>query len=151
MSSLINLSPFSNFEHLRRIFDDRYLTAATNAQTKAPSWVPAVDILEEDKAYEFHFDLPQHDKADLKVGVEDGVLTVHGERKFSRSADNSNSETKKRLLRVERSFGSFSRSFSLPEDVDSSKVEATYKDGVLTVRIAKDEKRSPKAVEVKIN
>ena len=107
-------------------------------------WSPAVDIIEDDKEFLIKAELPDIKKQDVHVTVENGVLTISGERKFEKE------ETKKRYHRVERSYGSFTRSFSLPEGADSSKVRAEFKDGVLQVHMLKSENAKPKQIEVKV-
>ncbi len=108
-------------------------------------WTPLVDILEDEKEYLIKTELPEIRKEDVKVRVEDGVLTISGERKHETE------ENKAKFHRVERSYGLFSRSFTVPESADASKVTAEFKDGVLTVHLAKDEKAKPKSVEVKVS
>ncbi|MGB9601732.1 MAG: Hsp20/alpha crystallin family protein, partial [Limisphaerales bacterium] len=89
-------------------------------------------------------ELPEVKKDDVKVTVENGVLTISGERKFEKE------EKGVRYHRIERSYGYFARSFSLPEDADAEKVSAEFKDGVLKVHVAKSEKARPKQIEVKV-
>jgi HSP20 family protein len=107
-------------------------------------WVPLVDIVEDEKEYLIKAELPEVKKEDVKVTVEDDVLTITGERKYEKE------EKGKKYHRVERAYGSFERSFTLPEDADGSKVSAEFKDGILKVRLPKSEKAKPKAVEVKV-
>jgi HSP20 family protein len=107
-------------------------------------WAPAVDITEDDKEYLVKAELPELKKEDVKVTVENGELTISGERKFEKEEKN------KKYHRVERSYGSFVRSFTLPETVSGEKVNAEFKDGMLTVHLPKDEKAKPKAIEVKL-
>jgi HSP20 family protein len=107
-------------------------------------WSPLVDITEDDKEYLVKAEIPEMKKEDIKVNVHEDVLTITGERKYEKE------EKGKKYHRVERSYGSFMRSFTLPEDADGSKVSAEYKDGVLKVHLPKSEKAKPKAVEVKI-
>jgi HSP20 family protein len=107
-------------------------------------WSPLVDITEDDKEYLVKAEIPEMKKEDIKLNVHDDVLTITGERKYEKE------EKGKKYHRVERSYGSFVRSFTLPEDADGSKVNAEYKDGVLKVHLPKSEKAKPKAVEVKI-
>jgi HSP20 family protein len=109
------------------------------------AWSPLVDIVEEDKEYIVKAELPEIRKEDLKVTVENGMLTISGERKFEKE------EKKRKYHRVERSYGSFTRSFALPGDADGSKVEAEFRDGLLQVHIAKQEHATPKAIEVKVS
>ena len=97
------------------------------------TWLPAVDIYENDDAFVATADLPGLKKDDIDVALEDNVLTVSGERKFeAREGEGS-------FRRVERSYGTFRRSFALPRGVDSTKVEAKFKDGVLTLTLPKSE------------
>ncbi|HXP59507.1 MAG TPA: Hsp20/alpha crystallin family protein [Dongiaceae bacterium] len=107
-------------------------------------WAPSVDISEDDKEWLVKADLPEVKKEDVKVSVEDGVLTVTGERKFEKE------EKGKKYHRIERSYGNFFRSFTLPEGADGAKVSAEFKDGVLKVHLPKSEKAKAKAVEVKV-
>src|SRR4051812_9732316 len=93
-----------------------------NGGSSSPTWMPLVDITEDDKEYLITAELPEVKKEDVKVTVENGVLTVTGERKFEKE------EKDKRYHRIERSYGSFARSFALPDDGDASKVNAEFKD-----------------------
>jgi HSP20 family protein len=108
-------------------------------------WAPLVDITEDEKEYLVKVELPEVRKEDLKVTVENGVLSISGERKLEKE------EKGKRYHRIERAYGSFTRSFTLPEGADSSKVNAQFKDGVLQVHLAKSETARPKAIDVKIS
>jgi len=108
-------------------------------------WSPLVDVSEDDKEYVIKADLPEVRKNDVKVTVENGVLTINGERKFEKE------ESNKRYHRVERAYGSFVRSFNIPEDADPESVSAEFREGVLQVRIAKSEKARPKSIEVKVS
>lgn len=108
-------------------------------------WTPVVDIVEDEKEFLIKAELPEVLKEDVKVTVEKGKLTLSGERKFEKE------ETGKKYHRVERSYGSFSRRFTLPENVDADKVEAEFKDGVLRIHLTKIEKPQPRQVEVKVD
>lgn len=116
---------------------EEYMTTA--------EWAPAVDITEDEKEWQVKTDLPEVKKEDVKVTVENGVLTITGERKFEKE------EKTKKYHRVERSYGNFLRSFTLPDDADGSKVSAEFKDGVLKVCLPKNEKAKPKTIEVKVS
>jgi len=107
-------------------------------------WSPLVDITEDDKEYVVKAEIPEMKKEDIKINVHDDVLTISGERKYEKE------EKGKKYHRVERAYGSFMRSFTLPEEADGTKVSAEYKDGVLKVHLPKSEKAKPKAIEVKI-
>jgi HSP20 family protein len=107
-------------------------------------WMPLADITEDDKEYIIKAELPDVKKEDVKVSVENGVLTISGERKFEKE------EKKKKYHRVERAYGSFMRSFSLPDQADASKVKAEFRNGMLTVHVPKSEKAKPKQIEVNV-
>jgi HSP20 family protein len=109
-----------------------------------PEWTPLADITEDDKEYLIKAELPEMKKEDVKVTVENGVLTISGERKFEKE------ENKKKYHRVERCYGTFMRSFALPDDADFSKVNAEFKNGMLTVHVPKSEHAQPKQIEVKV-
>jgi HSP20 family protein len=104
---------------------------------------PATDITEDDGHYVVSAELPGMKRSDISVDVHDGVLTIRGEKKSERE------EKSEKRRYVERSFGSFSRAFTLPSDADESKVEASFKDGVLTVTLAKSETKKPRVIDVK--
>lgn len=107
-------------------------------------WSPLVDIAEDEKEYVIKAEVPEMKKEEIKINVHDDVLAISGERKYEKE------EKGKKYHRVERAYGSFMRSFVLPEDADGSKVNAEYKDGVLKVHLPKTEKAKPKAIEVKV-
>jgi len=107
-------------------------------------WSPLVDISEDEKEYVIKAEVPEMKKEEIKINVQDDVLAISGERKYEKE------EKSKKYHRVERAYGSFMRSFVLPEDADGSKVNAEYKDGVLKVHLPKSEKAKPKAIEVKV-
>src|SRR5438093_4472469 len=107
-------------------------------------WMPLADITEDDKEYLIKAELPEMKKEDVKVTVENGVLTISGERKFEQE------EKKRKFHRVERGYGTFVRSFTLPDDADFNKVNAQFKNGVLMVHVPKSERAQPKQIEVKV-
>jgi HSP20 family protein len=107
-------------------------------------WIPAVDIAEDDKEYTIKVELPGVNKEDVRVSVEGGVLSISGERKTEKEEKN------KKYHRIERTYGSFARSFTLPEGTASDRVGAEFKDGVLKVHLPKDEKAKPKSIDVKV-
>jgi len=107
-------------------------------------WAPVVDIVEDDNEYLIKAELPEVKKEDVKVTVQDDVLTISGERMFEKE------EKGRKYHRMERAYGSFARSFTLPEDADGEKVAAEFKDGVLKVHLPKSEQAKPKSIEVKI-
>ncbi len=107
-------------------------------------WSPLADITEDDKEYLIKAELPDVKKENVKVTVENGVLSISGERKFEKEEKN------KKYHRVERAYGSFVRSFSLPDNADPSGVKAEFKDGMLTVHLPKSKQAKPKQIEVKV-
>ena len=107
-------------------------------------WSPEVDISEDDHGYLLKADLPEMKKDDVKVTVEDGILSVSGERKTEKE------DLKKKFHRIERCYGTFRRSFTLPEDADSTKVTAEFRDGVLKVHLPTTTRARLKALEVKV-
>ena len=107
-------------------------------------WSPEIDISEDDQGYLLKADLPEMKKGDVRVTVEDGVLSVSGERKTQKE------DPKKKFHRIERSFGTFRRSFTLPEDADSTKVTAKFRDGVLKVHLPTTPVAKSKATQVKV-
>jgi HSP20 family protein len=154
MNSLIPWGParWDPFKELEEIGDrfhhifgrlPEYRPMGREALTVA-DWVPTVDISEDDKEYVIKAEIPAVDKKDVKISVEEGVLTIQGERKQEKE------EKGKKFHRVESSYGSFFRSFTLPENIAEEKLRAEFKDGVLLVHLPKTEKPKPKAVEVKV-
>lgn len=107
-------------------------------------WCPVVDIMEDDKEYIIKAELPEVKKEDVKVSVTDRVLAISGERQQERE------EKGKRHHRMERSYGAFFRSFTLPDAAEEQKIDASYDQGVLTIRMAKNPQAEPKALEVPV-
>ena len=134
MSSLLDWSPFRRGN---LIADEENITV--------PEWVPLVDIAEDDKEYLIKVELPEVQKDDVKITVESGTLTISGERKADKE------QKARRFHRVERFYGRFERSFSIPDDAEAGDVKAEFKDGVLRVHLAKSEKARPKQIEVKVS
>jgi len=124
-------------------FPNRIGSGETHSLTVA-DWSPEVDISEDDRGYLLKADLPEMKKDDVRVTVEDGILCVSGERKSEKE------DQKRKFHRVERSFGNFRRSFTLPEDADSTKVTAEFRDGVLKVHLPTTPIAKSKAIEVKV-
>ena len=152
MNTLTYWKPFREMEDLQRrlssVFDLAPFRRSTVTQGEenitVPEWAPAVDILEDEKEYLIKLELPEVKKEEVKVTVEGGTLTISGERKAEKE------EKGRKFHRVERFYGSFARSFTVPDDADDTKVNAEYKDGVLRVHLAKSEKACPKQIEVKV-
>ena len=129
---------------------DRYTRAVGQPRTGSQDvvatgdWAPRVDISETDKEFVIKAEIPEVKKEDVKVTVDNGVMTIHGERKQEKE------EKGKKFHRVERCYGSFTRSFTLPDNVDETKIKASFKDGMLNLQIQKTEGAKPKAIEIKV-
>ncbi len=129
-------------EQLNRVFGDM-LERAGDESNLTP-WAPAVDIFETEHELVVKADLPDVNPQDLDIRVENNILTIRGERKFENKVNEEN------YLRVERSYGSFSRSFSLANSVNSEAIKADYQNGVLTLSIPKREEAKPKQIKVNV-
>ena len=144
---VIKYTPFTNdledFPTGMRLFHDS-LSRLFSEPASRP-WSPAVDIYETENALILKADLPDVDPKNVGIQLENGTLTLKGERKFEQQ------ENGKGFHRVERSYGSFVRAFSLPDTVDGENVKADYKSGVLTVTLAKKEVAKPKTINVEIS
>jgi HSP20 family protein len=124
-------------DRLNRMFADFY------GETFNRGWLPPVDIYETDEhEYVIKAELPDMKREDISLTFENNVLTLRGERKFEHDTKREN------FHRVERSYGTFSRSFTLPNTVDASRISAVYKDGVLTVRLPQRDEAKPKQISV---
>ena len=108
------------------------------------TWAPSVDIYETENELVFKADLPEVNEKDIDVRIENNMLTIRGERKFEQKVKEEN------YLRMERSYGSFTRSFSLPATVNTEAIKAEYKDGVLTVGVPKRAEAKPKQVKINV-
>ncbi|HQR36118.1 MAG TPA: Hsp20/alpha crystallin family protein [Blastocatellia bacterium] len=144
----VAFDPFRNFEdRMKRVFGGEVfapLGKLAEENWSLTSWSPSCDIYETDNEIVVKAELPEVKKEDVSVSIENNVLSIHGERKFSE-------ETKKEnYRRLERSYGEFSRSFTLPSFVDINKVNAEFKDGMLRVSLPKREEAKPKQVDVKV-
>lgn len=145
--NLVTWDPFREMESLL----DRYGRSTRNTMLKHDNnsfengdWMPTVDIVENDDAFTVKAELPGVEKKDVDISIENGVLTIKGEKK-------SKTEQKdEKVHRVECSYGSFVRSFTLPASVKTDKVDAKYKDGILNMTLPKSEKDTTKKIEVKV-
>jgi HSP20 family protein len=147
MSTLERWEPFRGVStvegQLNRIFGD--LLGRTPQESNLTTWAPSVDIFETENALTVKADLPEVKPEDLDIRVENNILTIRGERKFEKKVDEKN------YLRVERSYGSFSRSFSLANTVNPDAIKADYQNGVLTLTIPKREEAKPKQIKVSVS
>ena len=146
--SIVRWDPMKELEDMQRRVQSYFTTPTLgsffNEQLSSPQWMPACDISETPESYSVHAEIPDMRKEDIKVSVNDGVLTLMGERKQEKEEKN------KRYHRVERSYGRFQRAFTLPGAVDEAKVQATYKDGVLNVLLPKSTSATALPKEIRI-
>ena len=143
MAMMTRWEPFRDLARLQdemsRMFDDRLYRAGESV-----GWTPACDIYEDEEGVTLRFELAGVDPKDVDVHFENGVLTVKGDRKLEKE------EKRENYHRVERSFGTFTRSFSLPGSVDAEKIKAETKNGVLSVTLPKKAEAKPRAIQVKV-
>ncbi len=146
MTTIARLEPFrglSTFQdQFNRFFNEAFRNPAE--ESALTTWAPAVDIYETPNELVVKADLPDVNEKDIDVRVENNLLTIRGERKFEKSVSEEN------YLRVERTYGAFSRSFSLPNTVNAEAIAAQYKNGVLTVTLPKREESKPRQVKVNV-
>ena len=151
MNALTQWNPFKELDELQSRLSRAFGRAPVRRQDDdeesitVAQWAPLVDIFEDNKEYLIKAELPELKKEEIRVTVENGVLVISGERKLEME------ERTKKYHRVERAYGKFVRSFTVPVDVDASKVNAEFKDGVLKLHLAKSEAAKPKQIEVKVN
>ncbi|SRR6266700_2761665 len=147
MRTITRWEPFRGVNTLQdqfnRLFNDVFDRKA--GESSLTAWAPAVDIYETEHELVVKADLPEVDPKDLDVRVENNILTIRGERKFEKKVNEDN------YLRVERAYGSFARSFTLANTVNSDAIKADYQDGVLTLTIPKREEAKPKQIKVDVN
>ena len=145
MQNLTRWAPFRDVSRLQselnRLFEDR---TGTNG-TESFGWAPAVDVFEDGEGLTLKFELPEVDAKDVQVHLEDGVLSVRGERKLERE------DKRESYHRIERAYGAFARSFTLPPTFDAEKVTAETKHGVLRIYVPKRAESKPKTIQVKVN
>jgi len=150
--TIVRWDPFRELEdmseRLHRAFGRSGVSRAELAASKDAmtvfDWSPTVDIVETPEEFQIKVELPEVKKEEVKVSVDGGVLRIEGERKQEKE------EKGKKYHRIERSYGSFLRTFTLPDNVDETKVQADFKDGMLNVRLRKAEKAKPKSIEIKV-
>lgn len=146
MHSINRWEPFRSTsslqEQVNRLFEGTFSRKGDDSTLTA--WAPAVDVYETENELVIKADLPDISEKDLDVRVENNMLTVRGERKFEQQVKEDS------YLRMERAYGSFSRSFSLPNTVDTEAIQADYKNGVLTVTLPKRAESKPKQVKINV-
>jgi HSP20 family protein len=133
---------------MERLFDEMVgqgLWRTGDEQSLRGAWVPAINILEKDDSMQITADLPGLNPEDVEVTVEQGVLNIRGERKFEDAAEG---ET---FHRVERLYGVFERNFTLPNSIDTDKIEAKFNNGVMVLTLPKREESKPRSVKIKVS
>jgi HSP20 family protein len=134
--------PVSLQDQINRLFNDAF--ERTGQESNLTAWAPAVDIYENEQELVVKADLPEVEAKDLDIRVENNILTIRGERRFEKKVNED------QYLRVERAYGSFSRSFSLANTVNADGIKADYQNGVLTLNIPKREEAKPKQIKVSV-
>jgi len=146
--TLVSWSPFREFEDLfsrHSAFPTRRIVSGDDGGDRdSATWRPVANISETEKEYLIKAELPEVTKDDIDVSVNEGVITIKGERRMETTDDNETQH------RIESFYGSFARSFSLPADVDENSIFAESKDGVLKVHLPKAEVETPKAIDIKV-
>jgi HSP20 family protein len=144
--ALVRWEPVRELDSLQsemnRLFDGFFGAGRTGNDVRARRWIPAMDLVESEDHLVLRADLPGMSEDDIEVEIKDGVLTISGERKAEQEKKGEG------YYRVERAFGSFSRSLTLPEGVAAGQVSANFDKGVLEVRIPKPEERKPQRVQI---
>ena len=146
MTVLTRWEPFREFtslqDRMNRLFRDSYADGQESLTTS--TFAPPVDVYEDEHSVTLKIEVPGIDEKDVDVRIENNVLTVHGERKFEKD------EKEQNYRRVERQYGSFTRTFTLPTTIDAEKVTANYDRGVLHVRLAKKAEAKPKQIKINV-
>jgi len=148
MTVLTRWEPFREFatlqDRINRVFRDSYSGAGQDESLTTSSFAPAVDVYEDEHKVALKIEVPGIDENDIDVRVENNTLTVHGERKIEKE------EKEENYRRVERQYGSFTRTFTLPTTVDTEKVSANYDKGVLNISLPKKAEAKPKQIKVNV-
>ena len=145
---IVKFAPFADTEDFPaglRLFQDSINRLLSDDSAKTRPWAPAVDIVETENELILKADVPGVDLKDIDIQIENGTLTVKGERKLEKEEKN------KGFHRMERSYGSFVRIFTVPDTVDAEHVKAAYEAGVLTITLPKKEVAKPKAIKVQVS
>ncbi|KAF0247069.1 MAG: HSP20 family [Planctomycetota bacterium] len=145
--NLAKWEPFKELESVSDRLSRLFSRTRTNGDeaVQLADWSPTTDVTETNEEYLIKAELPEVKREDVKISIEEGVLTFQGERKQEKE------EKGKKFHRIERSYGSFLRSFTLPTEVDASKIRAEFKDGLLNLHLPKSEKAKTKVIDVKVS
>src|SRR5919198_2061148 len=149
MTVITRWDPFREFstlqDRMNRLFRESYGPEGREESLTTTSFAPPVDVYEDEHNVTLKIEVPGIDEKDVDVRIENNTLTVHGERKFEKE------EKEENYRRVERQYGSFTRSFTLPNTVDSENVQADYEKGVLKIKLAKKAEAKPKQIKVNVS
>ena len=149
MTLITRFDPFREFatiqDRMNRLFRDSYGSEGREEALTTASFAPPVDVYEDEHNVTLKIEVPGIDEKDIDVRIENSTLTVHGERKFEKE------EKEENYRRVERQYGSFTRTFTLPTTVDQESVQADYEKGVLKVKLAKKQEAKPKQIKVNVS
>ena len=144
--AIIRWDPFRDLvtirEKMNRLFEDAVTARGEEKDMISGSWAPAIDIYETENELVLSAEVPGIDEKDIEIRIEDGTLSLRGERKFEKETRQEN------YHRIERAYGAFSRSFSLPAYVDQEKIQAEHADGVLKIHMPKKSESKPKTVKI---
>ncbi len=141
--TLVRRNPWQDLEAIQHRLNDLFSDAPATTNQETNQWIPAVDIRETEDALHMYAELAGISKEDVSLEVKDGVLTIAGERRYEKDVDEEN------VHRIERAYGRFTRSFSLPRNVNADAVEARMEDGVLHIRLPKLDSAKPKSIAIK--
>src|SRR4249920_3152861 len=148
MTVITRWDPFREFstlqDRMNRLFRDSYGPEGREENLNNTSFAPPVDVYEDEHSVNLKIEVPGVDEKDIDVQIENNVLTVHGERKFEKE------EKQENFRRVERQYGSFTRTFTLPTTVDAEKVAASYDKGILKIALPKKAEAKPKQIKVSV-
>ncbi|MFZ1008660.1 MAG: Hsp20/alpha crystallin family protein [Candidatus Sulfotelmatobacter sp.] len=148
MTVLTRFEPFREFatlqDRINRVFRETYSPEGRDETLTTSSFTPAVDVYEDEHSVTLKIEVPGIEEKDIDVRIENNTLTVHGERKIEKE------EKEENYRRVERQYGSFTRTFNLPTTVDSEKVSANYDKGVLKIALPKKAEAKPKQIKVNV-
>jgi len=146
MTMITRWDPFREFvtlqSRMNRLFHDSFSSEGQEQALTTTNFTPAVDVYEDEHNITLKIEVPGIDEKDIDVRVENNTLTVHGERKFEKE------EKEENYRRVERQYGSFTRTFTLPQTVDPEKIQANYDKGVLKIQLAKKAEAKPKQIKI---
>jgi len=145
MTQMTRYTPNRTLHDLQREVDsifDRFFDRTGGDRTDSAVWAPQTDLVESDDAFQIRLDVPGMTKEDIDINLQNNTLTVSGERKRERTAESEDA------VRVERAFGTFHRTFTLPDAVDADGIEAAYDNGVLTIHVPKTERSTRRQIEI---